>query len=346
MAFLDPVNTIATKRIIPGVADIVFKNSPLLAFFRKNSLMPYYGGPSWQENAMYDLLPPVSYNVGDSFDISQKQIATGLTVTPRYYNVPVSAYIEKLKVEMNGLESVFSYVDLLLQNAALALSAKLSNDLYRNGQGLGSIAASNINGLDEVLNDGSTNGFLGVSYPNYLTVARTSLNSNMNSPMTSPAASVSGVISYPLLEQAFSSVVVGPEHPDLIVTSNLGWSYIKMAFQPQQAFMNEVDPDFGFQTVKFNGANIIPDQYAPGSRTATAADTLVGFASIAGGETIWFLNTRSFRLYVSTDPLFGFGFTGFLPAQNNSTVAGHYKFCGNFTGQNPRYSRYLFNVTG
>lgn len=50
MAFLDPINTIVTKEIIPGVADGVFRNSPLLAMFRKNSLEPYNGGPSWQEN--------------------------------------------------------------------------------------------------------------------------------------------------------------------------------------------------------------------------------------------------------------------------------------------------------
>ena len=54
MAFLDPVNTIATKTIVPGVVDGVFRNSPLLAFLRQNSLEPYEGGPSWQFNILYE----------------------------------------------------------------------------------------------------------------------------------------------------------------------------------------------------------------------------------------------------------------------------------------------------
>jgi hypothetical protein len=120
---------------------------------------------------------------------------------------------------------------------------------------------------------------------------------------------------------------------------------MKQVFQAQQRF-ETTTPEFGFTSFKFNGADVVADQYCPGTRTATTADGQVGYTAVSGGETIWFLNTKHFRLYVSTDPLFGFGFTGFLPAQNNSVVAGHYKFCGNFTCQAPRLSRYLFGITG
>lgn len=323
----------------------MFKNSPPLAYLRRNALMPYNGGPSWQENFLYDVLNVASYQPGDSFDISQKQVATGGTVTPRYYNVAVPAYIEKLKIEMNGPEAVFSYIDMILQTAALTLSAKLSNDLYRHGQNVGTDRTTAINGLDEALSDGTNNGFLAQTYTSYLTITRTDVAGALNSPMTSPAASVSGALSYPTLEQAFASVVIGTEHPDLLVTTNNGWSYVKMVFQPQQRF-ETTDPDFGFQSLKFNGSSIVPDQYCPGTRTASTADTSVGYSAVASGETLWFLNTKYLRLYVSTDPLFGFGFTGFLPAQNNSVVVGHYKFAGNLTVQAPRLQRYLFAITG
>jgi hypothetical protein len=307
--------------------------------------MPYNGGPSWQENILYDTLVSQAYVPGDSFDNTQKQIITGATVGPKYYNVSVPAFIEKLKIEMNGPEAVFSYIDLLLQTAALTLSGQLSNDLYRHGQNQGTDRTASINGLDEALSDGTTNGYLAQTYANYLTLARTSVNGALNSPMTSPAANVAGSLNYPILEQAFSSVVIGTEHPDLILTTNNGWSYVKMVFQPQQRF-ETTDPDFGFQVLKFNGSSIVPDQYCPGARTATTADTQLGYSAIASGETIWFLNTKYLRLYVSTDPLFGFGFTGFLPAQGNSLVVGHYKACLNFTCQAPRLQRYLFGITG
>lgn len=345
MAFLSVIDTIATKHILPGVTDSVFRNSPLLAYLRKNSLEAYSGGPSWQENFLYGVLPTDAYLPGATFDLSQRQIATGGTVTPRYYNTPITALIEKIKIEMNGPQAVFDYVDLLLQNAALSMSAKLSNDLYRHGQNQGTDRTANINGLDEALNDGTTSGFLAQAYTSYLAITRTDVDSALNSPMTSPAASVSGSITYPTLEQTYSSVTIGMEKPDLIITTNNGFSYIKNVFQPQQRF-EDTDPDFGFQSLKFNGARILADQYAPGTRTATAADTAVGYSAVASGETIWFLNTKYHRLYLSTDGLFGFGFTGFLPSQANSVVAGHYKFCGNYTCQAPRLNRYLFAVTG
>lgn len=345
MAFLDPVNTIATKRIVPGVVDNIFKNSPLLAYFRKNSLRPYQGGPSWQENFLYNTLKVQAYAPGDSFDISQRQIATGGTITPRYYNVPVPAFIEKIKIEMNGPDAVFDYVDLLLQAAALTLSGKLALDLYQHGQNQGTDRSLLINGLDEALSDGVTSGFNAQTYANYLTLTRTDVSSALNSPMAGPAPNISGAISYPVVEQAWQSVVVGGEKPDLMVTSNLGLSYLKMAFQAQQRFESSTG-EFGFQGIRFNGSEIVADQYAPGSRAALANEADIGYTAVSGGETLWFLNTKSFRFYVSTDPLFGFGFTGFMPAQNNSVVVGHYKFCGNFTCTAPRLSRYLFNITG
>lgn len=347
MAFLDPVNTIAVKRIVPGVVDNIFKNSPLLAYFRKNSLREYAGGPSWQENFLYNTLKVAAYAPGDSFDITQRQIATGGTVTPRYYNVPVPAYIEKLKIEMNGPQAVFDYIDLLMQAAALTMSATLAIDLYQHGQNQGTDRSLRINGLDEALSDGTTSGFNAQAYSAYLTLTRNDANigAALNSPMTGPAANVNGAISYPTVEQAWQSVVVGGEEPDLIVTTNLGLSYLKMAFQAQQRFETST-PEFGFRGISFNGSKIFADQYAPGTRTALINETDIGYTAVAGGETLWILNTKTFRFYLSTDPLFGFGFTGFMPAQNNSVVVGHYKFCGGFTCVAPRYSRYLFGITG
>ena len=176
MAFLDPVNTIATKRIVPGVVDLVFKNDPLLAFFRRNSLMRYEGGPSWQENFMYGISNVAAYAPGDTFDIAQIQLATGTTVTPRYYNVPVPAYLEKIKIEMNGPQAVFDYVDLLLQNAALTMSAKLASDAYKHGQNVGTNRTLNINGLEEALNDGTNTGPSGSTFASYLSLTRNDAN--------------------------------------------------------------------------------------------------------------------------------------------------------------------------
>lgn len=47
---LDEINTLTTKRIMPGLVDAFFKNSPVLAFLKKNRYKVWTGGPQIQEN--------------------------------------------------------------------------------------------------------------------------------------------------------------------------------------------------------------------------------------------------------------------------------------------------------
>jgi hypothetical protein len=355
MAFLDPVNTITQKDILPGVTDQVFKSGPTMAYLKRSCLEKYQGGPSWQENFLYGMLPVEAYVPGDSFTITQEQIFTGGTVTPRYYNVPVSAIREKVQIEMAGKHAVFNYIDMLMQAAALTMSAKLATDIFRHGQPSDTDVAEDrsklINGLDEALCDGATDGPFGDFFTSYLTLTRNDANiaEALNSPKLAADGvidgDVSGSINYPILEQAFNSVVFGTEQPNLIVTTNSGMSYIKMAFQSQQRFL-ETTADLGFQGIKFNGATIFQDRYAPGAASVGTQEAAKLGISALGGETIYFLNTKYIRLYVSTAPEYGFGFSGFLPAQDNSLVVGHYKFVGNLTVQAPRYQRILWGITG
>ena len=43
--------------------------------------------------------------------------------------------------------------------------------------------------------------------------------------------------------------------------------------------------------------------------------------------------------------LFGFGFTGWKPAQDNLSIAGKHLFQGNLTNRSPRLSRQFFGIT-
>lgn len=372
MAFLDTVNTITRKTIVPGMVDLVFKSGPTMAYIKRNCLAKYAGGPQWQENFLFGMLDVQPYQPGDTFDFTQQQIFTGGTVYPKFYNVPVPALLEKVKLEMAGPEAVFNYVDTLMQTAALSMSAKLAIDVFRHGQASGAVTSSQLgdrskllNGLAEALNDGdvaatgsgSTIGPFAEAYPTYLTLTRNDANikESLNAPITATngmgvAGYVNGPLSYPILEQAYNSVVYGTESPDLIVTTNKGMSLIKTAFHAQQRYEGTT-ADFGFQGVKFNGATIFQDRYAPGADPVGAQEAAKlgrgtsGSAELSTGETLWFLNTKYIRFYVSTDPLFGFGFTGFLPAQDNSLVVGHYKFAGNLTVQAPRLMRVLWGIS-
>jgi hypothetical protein len=355
MAFLSVENTITQKTIIPGLTDLVFKSGPTMAYVKKNCLEKMPLGPSWQENFLYGMQPVDGYTPGDTHTISQEQLFTGGEVRAKYYVSSVAAIREKIQIELAGKHQVFNYIDALMQATALSMSAKLATDIFRHGQDAGTgVSASRsklINGLDEALCDGATAGPFANYYPTYLGLTRndTNIGEALNAPKTAAngvvAGNVGGSISYPVLEQAQNSVVYGTEQPNLMVTTNKGMSYIKMAFQAQQRFA-ETTLDLGFTGVKFGPATIFQDRYAPGSASVSAVESAKLGISALSGETIWILNTKYIKFWVCQAPEYSFGFSGFYPDPVSSLVVGHYKFVGNLTVQAPRYMRVLWGITG
>lgn len=351
MADLNLLDSLTRKVFMPGMVDGIFKSGALLAHLKANCMKTWPGGGvnTWQEDFIHGRLngSRLSRAGSDTFDISRKQIEAGLTWDARAMEVDVAADLRQLNVELGGEGAYFDYIDTRMQVAGLTMSEYLAIALYKHGQ---TGRTLDINGLDEALNDGTNAGYEGSAFTTYGTATRANYNGSLNSPMTGPTANVSGAITYPLLEQAYGSVTVGQTEPNLITTTQLGLSYIKMAFQAQQRFQPAEETKFGFTGVKFNRATIMADNYAPGvsNITSTAPGALGEYNNVATGETIWFLNATRDHMgfWVSTNDLFGFGFTGWKPAQNSLIVAGQYLFAGNFTVRQPRFSRYLFNVTG
>jgi hypothetical protein len=343
MAWLDELNTSTKIHIVPGVVDNVFKNDPLLAHLRANTLQRFPGGTKIQENFTYGMLDGGPYAMGDSFDITARQTDTGGTFDPKLYKVNVTLFKEQIQIFNKGPEAVFRLVDSKMQNAALTMSAILAVDLYNEG-----ISASRLlrmNGLAEALNDGSATSWTGSAYTTYGGVTRSgTIGTALNSPMTGPTANVNGPITYKILEEGYNSVVIGSAHPDLMVTTNLGMSYIKEKFQPQWRVETQ-DPKTGFNSIVFNAARLIQSQYCPGTK-GSASDGPLSSYYLAGGETLWYLNTDYIRMWVTDDPEFGFGFSGFKPAQDNTMIAGQYFFAGNITVQAPRLQRHLFGING
>lgn len=341
--FFDAINTSTRRKIVPGVVDNVFKNDPTLAYLKKNNLEKFTGGTNIQENLLYGRLPGAgSYAVGASFQIQIAQVETGASFLPKNYVVPVAIAKEQIQIFNKGPEAVFRLIDSRLQTAALQMSEILAIDLYKEGQSAANTL--NLNGLDEALNDGTTHGWEGSAFSLYGTLSRNgTIGAALNSPMTTPAANVNGPITYKTLEEAYNTVVIGDEFPNLMVTTNLGLSYIKEKFQPQWR-TETTDPNIGFTGLKFNSSMVMQSQYAPGTLGVTlpSGDTNI----TAAGETLWYLNTKYIRLWVSDDPEFGFGFTGFKPAQDTTTVAGQYLFAGNLTVQAPRLMRQLYGISG
>lgn len=343
--FLDELNTSTHRDIVPGLLDNYGKNDPVLAYLKKNNIEQFKGGSAIQENLVYAYLPNGgSFVPGATFVMNQAQVETGATFQPKFYGIPVVLSKETQQVFNKGPEAVFSLVDSRLQIAALTLSAIMAIDVYKNGIAAG--RTDKLNGLAEILNDGTNASWDAGTYTAYGTLTRNgTIGAALNSPMTLPTANVGGPITYKILEETYNSVVIGDEYPNLIATTNLGMSYTKEKFQPQWRVETQ-DPKIGFNGLKFNQAMVIQSQYAPGSAGVNDANIGNYLAPSSQGETMFFLNTKYFRLYVTDDPEFGFGFTGFKPQYDGLAIGGQYLFAGNVTCQAPRLSRHLFNITG
>src|SRR5256885_3888313 len=357
MAELDQI-TVATRRYIrntPKLIDFVFQEGPLVAYAKQNVREDYDGGRFIAENFYYSGLIGGPYNKGKNFDISQPQIEQQLQFTVKFFEINVTLYKEDTQVINKGPNAAFKLIESRMTNAYMTIGAHLEIGMFLNGQGAGYTA--NFNGLTEALNDNSTTNWNGNAYSTYGTITR---GGAVGTVLNSLATNVNGTIEYNTLEESYASASFGPgKEPNVGLTTYLGYSYIKEKFQTQQRFNNIQDPKIGFTGMAFNDATLMRSRYAPGSYISGTGDPIATtfISQMSGGalsayptvtaETLWWLNCRKpyFNFYISDDPEYGFGFTGFKPAQGNTVVAGQVLFAGAITIA-PRYHRQLYGITG
>lgn len=330
------VNVFVNDYIVPGVVDGVFKNDPLLAYLKANRLNVYPGGLLIQENFRYKPHIGGSYFKGANFDVTKRRTVDAGQFSLKHHFVNVTEHMEELDIEARGPNAVFSLLQNDLEGAAQTMSAILAIELYNDGTSSG--RTDKINGLAEAISDGSTNSWTGSTYATYGGATRSQFNGALNGTVTQ----VSGPITYKQLEEGYNSVVIGAVEPDLIVTTNLGMSYIKQRFHPQYR-VTQQDPKIGFTGIGFNNATILQSQYAPG--TAGANDSDLGNYLDASGETIWILRTDAIRMWVTDSKMFQFGFTGFKWSVDSTVVSGQYLASVNITVQAPRLMHQLYDVT-
>ncbi len=362
MAELDQLN-VATRRFIrtdPALVDAVFHPDPFTAYLKSNLQVGFPGGTLIQEGFLYDGQPGGAYAKGEEFDITEKQIEQSLQFQPRFSYANVSMTKEDIQVLNKGVNAVFSLVKARVQSAFMTLGAHISIANFLNGQRAGYTKL--VNGLAEAVNDNSTASWDGSTYTTYGGITRggsvgASLNGTVNN--------VAGVITYNTLVTQYMNGTISPGEgePNIGVTTPKCFAFLSNRFQTQQRFNDTQDPKIGFNGLKFFNSTIMWSRYVPGadisgdaSNTVTkianaflneSSDGVVTAYPTLTAETLWFLNARSpyARMYVSDDPEFSFGFTGFKPAQGNTKISGQVLLSYAITIQ-PRYQVQLFGITG
>lgn len=352
---------VATRRYLGEssgkLIDNVFQQDPLLAFLKANCSEKYSGGRYIPENFWYNGLPGGSYNKGKTFNITQPQVEQQLQFNPKFFEVNVSLFKEDIQVINAGPAQLFSLIKSRMENSYSTISAHMSIALFLNDQAAG--YEPNFTGLPVIVNDNGTASWDGSTYATLGTITR---GGAVGTALNSIPTNVAGAIQYLTLENTYGAATfgTGQYEPNIGLTTVLGYGYIKQKFQTQQRFNDTQEPQLGFNGMKFNGATLMKTRYCPGSAISAATDPIVvGYLTeMSGGvvtayptltsETLWWLNARKpyLKFYVSTDPEYAIGFTGFKPGQGTTIVCGQVLFAGALTSGGPRYHQQLYGITG
>lgn len=326
-----------------------------MAYLKLNLKDDFEGGSLIQEGFIYDGLIGGPYAKGAEFNITEKQVEQAYQLNLKLFEMNVTMSLEDIKVFNKGPRAAFKLIDSRMTNAYMTMGAQMSILQYLNGQAAG--YTNNFNGFAEALNDNVTSSFDGSTYSTYGGITR---GGQVGAALNSAPTDVAGTIEYNTLEETYGNASFGNIEPNLGSTTVLGYSYVKEKFQTQQRFNDSQDPAIGFNGMKFNSATLIKSRYCPGSAISGTKDknAVTALTIMSGGavtayptltsETLWWINARKpfLRFYVSDDPMFGFGFTGFKPAQGNTKVAGQVLAAAQISVPGPRYHAQLKGITG
>ena len=362
------LNSVTLFEIYPRtVTDNFFLATPLLAYWRDHCLVPFTGGTWMQAAIRYASMIGGFYAPGASFNLAKRQTITALQFDTRYCYVSIPEYKEEVQVENKGPNAVVSLLDADMQNGVDTINAIVAVNSNQNGQTAGRTLA--INGWPEAINDGVTPSYDGNVYTQYGQQTRNgAIGSALNSVpyWAGDENGNPGTATYNVYEENYQDACIGQKEPNLGVSNKAGIAYIKEKIQVQQRFQQEKDPVWGVTGFRFNNAMILKDDYFPSAKygqndpilgnfqTGTftspanpaAASNLPANTTITVGEVFCFFNTFDWLFRVTDNEEFGFGFSGFVPAQDNTRVVGQIKAMVNMECLSPRTQKQIYGIGG
>lgn len=353
---LDDLNATTYKWVYPKVIqDNFFRNAPALAYMRDHCLVPFGGGAFIQTTFLYQPTNGGAYAMGDTFDISAKQMFTGFVFDVKLYEQNVTIFSEQINVLNKGQAAFFDILKGYLGNAMNTMSAQQDIDLYYHGQNLATspsdanVRVKQLNGWAEAANDGVTPSWQGGVFTTYGNQTRNGVigpTANSVPYWNGDQSGNAQPIVYDTVELFYQAHCRGEEEPDLMWGNRGVYSFVKSRMQVQQRFAQEKDPYWGVSGFRFNNAMFLRDDYAPsaasrfgssdpvlgnwttgtisttGITPAAASNMPANVASLTVGELLMIANTKKIFFEVTNDRLHGYGFTGFKVAADSTRYSG------------------------
>ena len=322
------ITAVTVSYISNDFTDNYFKVSPTFVKVWKAGSMskPYPGGNQIQVPFQYAPMKAGWFPPGGTFDISYVETQTAMTFNPKFAYGNVTVQGTQLPIN-RGEAAVMNFLEPKVVNCEQALAQLMVQGFFADGQGtvtpliaIDGILAGYDDGTNYASYGGITRSAIGVG-------ASTGINGYYFGNVTgSPAAAANWPFSLQQLQVAFGQATFGPNQPNFIATTQSIYNSFWNKMLPMQR-TTEIDPDLqgaGFKAFKFNGMSVVVDMYCP-----------AGY--------IFGMNTDYIDAYVSDDPRFSFGFTGFKELPNSVDMAGQTLFCGNVVVTAPRLGFVLAN---
>ncbi len=342
------INAFTNRFLVPKATNVVYKESPLFVrLLNKKNVFP--GGTSITEPIIYAELTGGAFAKTDTFNVAYVQTEAAWNVSLKYYYTGITLYGTD-SVLNRGREAAFSVVEMKMANAAMKMAKLLASDFYKDGQTSGNdvttsggilSTSTSMDGLLAWVDDGNDVGattYIGATdiTKSFAAVGGLTRNDLLAATptftgATTPLTALGGGNSYvnrgfstfslPDMNKAMGYATYGRKSPDLIVVTQTGWNKFWNAIQPNQRYMEESSDlaKIGFRSFQFNGASVVVDQYAP-------------------EQAAFMLNTETIKLYVSDNPKYQLGFTGFKEAQNSDNYVGQFLFGGALVVPSPRHN--------
>jgi hypothetical protein len=370
---LDELNITTLKEMYPLVVqDNFFLNAPFLAYLRgQGAFVPFGGGAFIQQTFLWRGLQTDAYTPGQDFNPVRRQILASANFAPKFYVALIVEYLEDLEVFNVGPNAIFSIIETDLAAAMSSLTSRIGVMIGKSGVGA---RIQHLNGWVEAMNDGVFPSYDNNIYTSYGTQLRSEVGNAYNSTprFLGNADGSMGKMDYKELNRGYMDCNIGMAAPDIGVGNKAIIAHIEELMEPKQRIAQEADPYFGVHTgIRFKNAIIFKDDLWPSAvygqnaeygdfdtegdfvdapAAAASAATLNNWArqTIAEGTNCyvgevfnWF-NTRYWKVRVSNSPLFGFGFTGFLPSQINTRVVGRIHAALNLQCTAPRLQKQYY----
>ena len=314
---LQEIAAYTSQKIVPKTTDTIYKNSPVFTRLHTRNMERFNGGLYIQRPIIFGELNGDAVGRGAAFNIDFVNTDTALVSQMKLYYVNISLYGYD-SIANDGELAVLNQVENKFLNASLKIAKLLGTNMYLDGQSAG--RGLHLSGLSEWFDDGNL-------FPAVGGITRADIM---------PVGQVGGLTSYVLTTSAFNLQQLnvaygnswfGSDHIDLLACTQNGWNLIWNATQPLQRFMDTSSDvgSIGFQSLRFNGCEAVIDKYEP----------------VAAGSTpglMFGINSNYVEFYLSTNPRFQMGFSGWKEGQGSIDVAGQILIACQFVCPNPRTS--------